>query len=70
MSIHIEINNKLPIHLMCYIFIILSFRISAEEKKWQNIDDWSQASILVKLEQILIAPSLLNVWAINVIMEV
>ena len=70
MSICIEIDNRLSIHLMCYLFIILIFRILAEEKIGKNIDDWSQASILVKLEQILIVPSLLNVWAINVIMEV
>ena len=38
-SISTEINNGLPMPLMCYLFIILFFRILAYENIDKTIDD-------------------------------
>ena len=44
MSISTEINNGLSIPLVCYLFIILIFRIYYKHKKiLARNDDWAQA---------------------------
>ena len=50
MTISTEIDKGLQITLMCYLFIILIFRILAQLNIGQNIDEFISASFCCRLQ--------------------